>query len=393
MKMTKIVPWERELCCGCGLCSNICPVNAIEMCADNEGFLYPVVNKKLCVKCGLCGSKCEFVNIEPGLSHEPFPPAYVIKHKNTEVRMNSRSGGVFTACSELVLDSGGVVYGCILNSSMEAVHIRTENKNMRNKMCKSKYVQSRLEGNFEKVGEDLKNGRTVLFTGTGCQVDAMLAFLKAKNINTEKLFTIDLVCHGCASPLIFKEYIHFLEKKYHGKVEHFDFRDKEIHGWDDHIESAVINGKKYKGIIYREIFHTDFCIRPSCYQCKYAVAKRNSDLTIADAWGIKEAMPDFNDNRGVSLVIVQDRKGLKLLEAIKDLCDTEEIPLTRMMQGNLMHPTECKDGRSEFWKNYYEGGFNSLVRKYVKISFPSKIKAWVRYQIRKIILGKKYYLP
>lgn len=319
--------------------------------------------------------------------------AYVAKHKEDAVRMNSRSGGVFVAASDWILEQGGSVYGCVLDNEMHARHVRAISKKERDAMCKSKYVQSDMRGVIQQVIEDLKNDRYVLFSGTGCQVGGVIEALKIQKINTEKFYSIDIVCHGCASPKIFEDYVRYIEKKEHCKVEAFDFRDKTQCGWDGHIETYTVNGKKQAGVTYREIFHTDLCLRPACYECQYACVERASDLTIADAWGIKSAKPDFNDNKGVSMFLVQNEKGKDLLRAIRGVCDIQELPLASMMQPNLQHPSKAKGNRKIFWQSYQSGGIEKIVELYGHYPWKKRIKAAVKYKIRRLTQSGRYFLP
>lgn len=385
------VPISKSQCCACTACISICPTKALKMKCDEEGFSYPVVDEKKCTSCGLCKKKCTFYNNKK--KEQKIKIAYIAKHKNQSIRMRSRSGAVFVACSDWILEMGGVIYGCILDSNMQVIHVRADNEIERNKMCKSKYVNSSMEGVIELIIKDLANGKKVLFSGTGCQVDGVLTALLAKKCNIENLYTIDLVCHGAASPMIFKEYIKWFENKLGGKITSFDFRDKELCGWDGHIESAIVNGKKYSSTTYREIFYSNLCLRPSCYNCKYATVDRHSDITIADAWGIKVAKPDFNDNRGVSMFLVQSIKGEQLLKQIKFKCDVSELPLEQMLQPNLLKPSKAKGDRDKFWEDYKIGGINKIISEYGTLSVKKRIKDKIKYFLRRCIQSGKYYLP
>lgn len=389
--MGLVVPISKDECCGCTACVDICPVNAITMKSDEEGFSYPKVDETKCIQCGLCEKSCSFAHHKSVKSD--ITSAYVAKHRDQAVRMHSRSGGIFVATSDWILQMQGVVYGCVLDENLRAVHIRADSKKTRDLMCKSKYVQSDMNGIIPQIEKDLMSGRYVLFSGTGCQVEGVLSALYTKKVDCTKLYTIDIVCHGVPSPLIFGEYIKWLEDKYKGPVTSFDFRDKEERGWDGYIESYRINGKKYCGNIYRGIFNTDLSLRPACYNCKYCTISRNSDLTIGDAWGIKAALPDFNDNRGVSMFLVQSIKGQELLKKIMEVCETVELPLEKMMQQNLKHPSKPVGNRTEFWNVYYQNGFPALVKRYGTLSFYKKLKEAIKYQIRRIVQSSKYYLP
>lgn len=387
----QIVPVEKNKCCGCTVCVDVCPVNAISMEKDTEGFLYPSVNKEACIECGQCVKNCAFAN--PVKKEKHITMAYIAKHKNDLVRLNSRSGGVFVAASDWILEHGGSVYGCVLDDKLHARHVRATTKTERDAMCKSKYVQSDMREVFSLIAADLKDNNYVLFSGTGCQLGGVIRGLKAKHIDTSKFYTIDIVCHGCGSPQIFEDYIRYIEKREKSKVEAFDFRDKTQCGWDGHIETYTVNGKKKAGVTYREIFHTDLCLRPSCYECEYACVERESDLTIADAWGIKTVMPDFNDNKGVSMFLVQNEKGLQMLQAIQNDCYVEELPLESMMQPNLKHSSMPKGDRDKFWSEYANNGITGIIEKYGTYPLKKKIKARIKYKVRQITQSKKYYLP
>jgi len=389
----KKVPINKSECCGCSGCVDVCPYAAIKMKEDEEGFLYPHIDENLCVNCGICGKMCAFANYKPVSPEKNTSVCYAAKHKNLNVRMNSRSGGIFVSCSDWILRRNGVVYGCILDKNLKAIHFRAETADMRNKMCRSKYVQSDTRDIFVQIKKDLEKGRMVLFSGTGCQVDSVYAYLKCKKTDISRFYTMDIICHGCVSPKIYSDYLQFLEKKYKGKVTRFDFRDKTACGWDGHIETFVINGKKRKSVAYRNIFYSNLSIRPSCYNCKYATVSHPSDLTIGDAWGIKTAKPDFNDNRGVSLFIVNSEKGKAMLNQIKSECEVIKLSLSDMMQPNLIEPSKPNGDRKKFWRIYKNGGIEAIVKNYGDVSVKKKIKVWTKYRIRKILQGKKYYLP
>lgn len=386
------VPKQKEDCCGCGFCEKICPRNAIKMYKDKEGFSYPKVDEEKCVKCGLCSKSCAFMNRKNSVE-SPIHTCYVAKHKDRNVRLESQSGAIFYACAEAILDKKGVIFGCIQDDNMNIIHIRAEDDINTKKMCKSKYVQSNIENCFLDVKRDLISGKSVLFCGTGCQVDAILNYCKYSNIDSRNLYTIDIICHGAPSPLIYSEYLKWLSEKYRGKVTEYNFRDKSVCGWDGHIESAIINDKKYKLTYYREIFHTDLCIRPSCYNCKYACTKRDSDITIGDAWGIKTALPSFNDNTGVSVVLVHTEKGNEMLDEINKVCDVKKEDMKKFLQPNLRKPSVPKGNREQFWNSFYSGGIQQIIKVYGTIRLRKRLKSKVKYKVRKVLYGGKIYLP
>ncbi len=387
------VPVDKNECCGCSGCADVCPVTAIKMQTDEEGFYYPKIDNEKCTDCGLCAKMCAFANYRPIENNMDMSVCYAAKHNNQDIRMNSRSGGVFVAFSDMILQRNGVIYGCVLDENLKAVHFRAENTQERNRMCRSKYVQSDLREIFPKVKADLDEGRAVLFSGTGCQVDGINAYLRQKKTDVSRFYTIDIICHGCVSPKIYEDYLGYLERKYKGTVTEFDFRDKTVCGWDGHRESFVINGKKRSSSVYRDLFYSNLSLRPSCYNCKYASVNHPSDITIADAWGIKNAKPEFNDNRGVSLYLINSEKGQELSDYIKKDCEIVKLNLADMMQPNLKSPTKPSGNREQFWTDYKNGGIDRLIEKYGTQSLKKRLKTHVKYKIRQIVQGKKYYLP
>ncbi|MBU5461084.1 Coenzyme F420 hydrogenase/dehydrogenase, beta subunit C-terminal domain [Anaerostipes sp. MSJ-23] len=304
------------------------------------------------------------------------PKVYAIRHKNEDIRANSRSGGIFTALSDKVLENDGVVYGCVLTEKFEAIHIRAENAQDRDKMRGSKYIQSKLGDTFVRIKEDVEIGREVLFSGTSCQVAGLKKFLK---IEYENLICIDIVCHGVPSKNIWKEYLKWQQMKYRAKVIAVDFRNKKDFGWRDHVESIYFeNGKKVNGRVFKNLFYGHSILRPSCYECKYKSIIHPGDITIADYWGIEKAAPEFDDNKGVSLALVNNNKGEKLLEQIKENIEWKKTKLEDSMQTPLKEPFLKPENREQFWKDFYENSFEYIAKKYGRYGLANKIKAVFR---------------
>lgn len=395
MSESRIVPASENECCGCGGCESGCPEAAISMRINEEGFLYPQVNPDMCIGCGICVKICGFYNGTHKAFKDENINCFAVAHNEEKIRLNSRSGGVFVACAEWILAQGGIVYGCVLDEGLRAVHIRAKERNTCDLMCKSKYVQSDTTGVFKSVEEDLSAGYKVLFTGTGCQIGCLLSFLEQRHIKTDNLYTVDFICHGVPSPLLFEDFKTWLENKYKDKLEDFNFRDKAVCGWDGHVESAKFRKRTYKGFIYRELFYTNLAIRPSCYNCKFITpGEHKADITIGDAWGIKQAAPEFNDNKGVSVCICNSEKGKQMMEYIGSVSAVKELPLQgAMLQPNLLKPSTPKGNRAVFWEIYKAGGIEAVINRYAKKSLAYKIKDRLKYIIRKILYGNKYYLP
>lgn len=354
---------NKYLCSGCTACKNICPQNAIEMIEDEEGFKYPVINKDLCIECGLCFKSCP--NVEKN-SKNNIIEVYGAKNKNNEERATSRSGGVFVAMSDYILENNGIIYGAKLNNDFSVSHFRATNKEERFYLKGSKYVQSDMGDTIKKVKEDLLENKKVLFSGTACQVAGVLSAIP-KNLQ-EKLYTCDLICHGVPSPKIYEQFLEYIEKTENKKIKEFIFRDKDF-GWETHYETFIFeDGTKKSTQYFRNLFLSDNLLRPSCYKCNYANKNRPADITIADFWGIDEVNPQFNDNKGVSLVIINTAKGKEMFEKIKDNlliinCSIEDCIKHTY---TLSNPTPISEEREQFWKDYKNNDFNYIIEKYAK---------------------------
>lgn len=307
------------------------------------------------------------------------------KHKSASIRAASRSGGVFTALSDLILKSGGAVYGCMLDERFQAVHRRATTQEERDAFRGSKYVQSDLGDTFLHVKKDLTDGLAVLFSGTPCQIAGLKAFLTNKPYPL--LFLIDIVCHGVPSPKIWKDYLQWTERQHHGAVTDVDFRNKQSYGWRRHVESITIHGTKKDSARFATLFYRHAILRPACYQCPYKSLRRPGDISIADFWGIEKVAPEFDDNKGVSLVIVNSQKGKTFFEAAKDSLNIFPATLNRCMQPPLIAPFPAPRARAAFWKMYFSQPFDSVIKRYGTYSLLEKARRTVRKAVRRIVRG------
>lgn len=361
---------DKAQCCGCTACKSICPKQAIEMVEDEHGFLYPKINQEKCINCGLCKKACFYQSGYKVLDgYLDKIETYAIKHKDLKVRITSQSGGAFTVLSNEILRQNGIIYGVGYKNDFKVCYKRVETKEQRDELRGSKYVQSEVGDIFKQVKSDLESGKKVLFSGTPCHVAGLAKFIK----NKENLFLVDIVCHGTPSPKIFSNYISYLEKKYNGKVEQFNFRDKSF-GWNTHIESFVINGKKIVQTIYTDLFYKHIMLREACYNCQFTNLDRSSDITIADCWGIEKNRPDINDNKGVSLVIVNTKKGKQLYESGISEIIQYRVDIKDYLQPQMQYPNKKDKRYEEFWHDYEVEGFAYIIKKYTGLSFVGRIK-------------------
>lgn len=357
------VQYKKEDCCGCTACITICPAKCITMVSDEEGFLYPKIDKEKCIDCGLCRKVCDFTTYHDW-NAMPLPKVYATKQKSDQERAASQSGGMFAAVSDAILDMGGVVYGAGYDSQWNVIHKRAETKEERNEMRGSKYVQSAMLDNFRRVLRDLAMGRIVLFSGTHCQCAGLKSLIEMQHIGAENLFLVDVVCHGVPSPKVYKAFREFMVKKHPGEITNFNFRNKRKFGWHSCVASIVVNGKEYDTELYADLFYGCNAHRPACYQCPYKHIVHETDITIADFWGIEKWASDFDDNKGVSLALLNTSKGEKIFNKIKPRLYFLESNTHDCLQPALQSPFSRPVTREQFWQDFNTKPFEYILTRY-----------------------------
>ena len=377
---------KKENCCGCTACMNICPINAIEMKEDSEGFLYPQIDQSLCINCEICKKVCPFYDKPTIYGHLNIPEIYAAKHKSDEVRLRSTSGGMFTAISDYILNQGGVVFGASYDDDFNVRHQKAETTEERDLFRGSKYVQSDLKQVFQEIRQNLDAKKYVLFSGTPCQTAGLYKFLEDK-CDLSKFYLCDIVCHGTPSPLLWREHINFMSKKHKKKIVQYCFRYK----WRDiNVFISFSDGSSFVNsndlLTYTNIFYSHLALRPSCHFCKFTNLHRPSDITIADFWGIEKCNPQFDDSSGVSLVLVNTIKGKSMFDSIKNSIDFEPSNTTDCLQTNLEHPSVASSRRYEFWQDYYKYGFVYIIKKYASYDIITRTKINTK-RLFKVILN------
>lgn len=331
---------ENKQCCGCSACMDICPVKAISIEPDREGFLYPRVDKNKCTNCGLCEKVCPAIEL-PKFNGEP--EVYGLQHKDKEVLKKSQSGGAFWAIAEEVLKNNGVVYGAAFDDNLRVVHTRAETVEESQKFHGSKYVQTDMRGVMKQVKADLQSGREVLFTGTACHIVGLYKFL---GNNYDNLITCDLICHGVPSPLLLNKFLKYISKKKKDNIKDFSFgyyNTEEGYTWNDPRCERIIfsSGNSLKSSKYIQMFTSNWCIRPYCHKCPYTRTERAADFTIGDFWGVENYTDSFNTDKGVSVLFANSIKAKDLIPNIREkaICELTDIENVKKHQHNLNHPT------------------------------------------------------
>ncbi len=292
------------------------------------------------------------------------PKVYAAKLKDRDSLAASQSGGAFVMLSDMILGEGGVVYGCVLDDNLSAVHTRAETSSQRDAMRGSKYVQSSKRDTFRSVKADLLGGRKVMYTGTSCEIAGLRAFL-GELADCGGLICVDIVCHGVPSPAVWKRYLAWQEERNSGRVAAVDFRNKKDFGWDSHIETLTFeDGTKVNSEVFKNLFYGHNILRPSCYECPFKSIMHPGDITIGDFWGIDKAMPEFYDKLGVSLILINTAQGERFFESVKDRAELRESRIEDAMQRPLISPYPVPSDREEFWRQYRDSGFEAVAKRW-----------------------------
>ena len=360
-----------ESCYGCGACFNACPTEAIEMKENTEGFLEPAVDEEKCISCGRCRQVCPSLNCQYPNESEPDIYAFSAEEK---VLYNSSSGGMFTFLAEHILKAGGHVVGVAYDDKFHVNHIIIHNIEEIDRIRRSKYLQSSTESTYKEVKTLLEEGESVLYSGCPCQIAGLLRFLGK---DYEKLYTVDVLCHGVPSPGLFQEHL----RNTYGDVENIEdveFRSRE--GWSVLFRVKFRNGdiKTLYGnkSVYMQSFLQDINLRASCFQCQYSRLPRQGDITIGDLWAAANLNLSFEFRKGVSVVLLNNDKGTSLFQDVlskseykfftQKLCGNgKDKPCdTRLLNRNIFQPTVCNNNivkQQKFFDDCTEMKFESAV--------------------------------
>lgn len=301
-----------DTCTGCFACANACPKEAIQLPENEEGFYFPSIDPSRCVDCGLCDRVC------PQLAPRPLHTtrrAYYGWAEDDALRRSSSSGGMFSMLADGVIREGGVVYGsCFSYDGLLRLECNSTRRVTLAELRRSKYVQSRIGMAYRNVRQDLRSGVPVLFCGTPCQADGLLAYLGG---HPDGLLVVDFVCHGVPSMDMLRRH---LEYRGLDGVTDICFRPK-VRAWVDDIRVTYRGGRKvYQRPWQFDEFFKMFMdyrnLRRSCHQCRYCNGQRAADISLADFWGVDKFDPSLHDVRGLSLACANTPSGISAMERL-----------------------------------------------------------------------------
>lgn len=357
-------------CTGCSSCENSCPVNAIKLIADREGFKYPLVDYNICIKCQLCKKSCPVLN-KISTKYD-YPIVYAAWNLNDYIRINSTSGGVFSALAKIFIQQGGYVVGAIYNDDFSIKHVMINTIKDIDHLRQSKYAQSDLNRIFSEIEIKLKNNAKVLFCGTPCQSAGLQKYLRK---SYENLYCCDFICRGVISQLVYKKFLYDSMERYGSTLNKIHFKNKD-YGWNQFSTKLFFNnGKIYQKDREEDYYMRGFLkhnlyMRPSCHQCEFKTIPRCSDISLGDFWGIGNYKSSLDDNNGTSVILINSDKGEKLLRLAEEELFIERRKLEEVIEGNscLLNSAPIGEFREYFFKRIEKYNFFKLIEQIDKKS-------------------------
>jgi coenzyme F420-reducing hydrogenase beta subunit len=318
---------------------------------------------------------------------------YSAQSKSSVIMHSSSSGGVFPILAQRVLRANGVVFGAAFDENLSLTHIAVEREADLGALQGSKYIQSNIGNAYSQVEGYLKEERQVLFTGLPCQVSGLYSYLhNKKNIMLDNLVTCQLVCYGVPSNGIFKDYVKLLEKRFKSKVKFYKFRDKRL-GWKYYgVHAVFCNGKIYKSKGYNDPFMMSFTrslsLRRCCFDCMHKGFPIGADIALGDFWHIDKYDETMSGDEGVSLVVLQTRKGRNLFQQINEFISVRKYDRTVAVDCNpsLVTCPELPPLRKEYFNDYAANGYRYCVTKYTNpMGFLKRLYCSTNFRIGKAL--------
>jgi coenzyme F420-reducing hydrogenase beta subunit len=372
-----IIIKNKEMCCGCEACANVCPGKCIRMDLDRDGFRYPAIDTEQCMNCHRCENVCPNCNKIRNMLGRKSRYVQIIKcHVNDEtIRASSSSGGIFSLLAESIIMRGGTVFAVEKKSTTDLEHVCIQHISEIPRLRRSKYFQSHINETFKKVKEKLRTSDPVLFVGTPCQVAGLYSYL-GKDFNN--LYTCDLKCHGVPSPESFFKYCESVERHTGSKVSDY-YRDKSK-GWNPVVFTTKMeNGELISKEAYQDEFNIAFItamnLRPSCYKCKFAYVPRMGDITLSDNFIDAHNASEEDKFKGLSMLALNSPKGKQLFKWSRDEMTYSMHELKGRALFGWMSGCKTYSGyRTEFMNRYANEDFLTLIHEINSRTASRKIK-------------------
>lgn len=360
---------------------------------DDEGFEYPVITQDVCVDCGLCQSVCPVIQYDKRQelrdANNDAQIGYAARNRNYAQRLISSSGSIFPPIAEWILEQKGLVIGAAYDKQFNVEHRIIDSIEGLRDIQGSKYLQCKADNTtFKTIKDELIKGRLVLYSGMACQVEGLKSYLRK---DYENLYTMDLICMGIPSPIVWQKYLSVFFKG--ERILNVNFKEKSI-GWDSFCfyVKTVKREFKERGMenLYLQSMFRSWNMRPSCFQCPFKKEKRLSDFTIADCWGANRLVPELNDNKGLSSVIVHSRKGFELWQQLSEKLDYKEISIKEIADGNLnLKENKPQSGNRQLFYNMLSDNPRKAFVKLCMVKQPSifiKIKERLINCLRSVVV-------
>lgn len=393
---------NKQDCCGCTACASICPKQCIIMKRDSEGFMYPSIDKAKCIECNLCERKCPVLGREKTFASPEVdkaetnrkaveqtkkqPETYVCFLKDDKIREQSTSGGMFTALAQYVIEQGGAVCGVVLDECQNVFHTIADSESILARMRGSKYVQSNQTGIYPQIHELLRQGTTVLYTGTPCQVVGLKSYLGHEY---EKLITADVVCHGVGSPFYWEKYVQYMSQKMKSKIKEVRFREK-TYGYNSacmavYFENGKSTHRGHDDDLYWTAFSKNYIYRPSCYACAFKSVNHAVDFTIGDFWDSVKLPEKYKAANGCSLVLCHSNTAIEFLNKIRSTIEAQPVNLIEALNINgghqasmLVTSASVPPKRKEWFNDMHKLSPQELVNNYLPLGVKGRIKSIVK---------------
>ncbi len=374
---------DKSKCTGCSACVNVCPKQTIHFENDSKGFRYPKVDMSNCIDCSLCERVCPIITPVDTNDNYKAPFVKAAWNKDEKIRLNSTSGGIFSALAEQFIQRGGYVIGAKYTEKFGIEHTIISNKEKIKALRQSKYAQSELGNIFVSIKKLLDYGEKVMFCGTPCQVSGLKNYLLK---DYDNLFLVDFICRGIVSQKVYKKYLESVEKHSKSEITNVHFKNKDF-GWNRFSTKLTLeNGDTY----HKDRYHDEYMLgylkynlylRPCCTDCKFKTLPRISDITLGDFWGIGNSKKELDNDKGTSVMMINSPKGTKLFNQVNELLYSEDSTIEQVTKGNacLLNIAPKGEYSDYFYKKFENMDFIDLIHKidekdyFKKLNFKEKV--------------------